>query len=427
MKVLLVSTYDNANGSGKAAYRLHQGLQQIGIDSHMLVQGKSTGDKAVMAPRSKLAQGWAIARESIDALPLKWHRQRERTVYSLQCFPDQISAAIAPINPDIINLHWTNAGFVQIETIAKLKAPIVWTLHDMWAFTGGCHYDQDCHRYTMACGACPQLHSTTDRDLSRWVWHRKSRAWKQAPLTIVTPSRWLADCAIASSLFQDRRVEVIPNGIDPQIYKPIPQQIARDLLNLPGDKQLICFGALQATDDPRKGFHLLKAALVKLKEAGWSDQLELVIFGTSQTEGLSDLGFKVHSLGRLSDDLSLTLIYSATDLFVAPSTQENLANTVLEALACGTPCVAFKIGGMPDLIEHDQNGYLAQALDAEDLARGIQSLLEDPERYLMLCDRARQKVLQEFTLAIQAQRYQSLFTELQQDSSKLGLSREAPP
>jgi len=412
MKVLQLSTSDINGGAARAAYRLHQGLQSIGVTSQMLVQSKSSHDEAVAAPNTNLSEGIAKTKVTFDHLPLKIYPQRQGTTFSPQWVPDTVISRVAQLAPDIINPHWINQGFVQIETLAKLKRPLVWTLHDMWAFTGGCHYNQDCERYTASCGACPQLGSNKDWDLSRWVWQRKTKAWKDLNLTIVCPSSWLAECARTSSLFKDVRVEVIPYGLDTGKYKPLNRQVARELLHLPQDKQLVLFGALKATSDKRKGFHLLQPALQDLSKSGWQEGLELVIFGSSAPEKPLDLGFKTHYLGTLSDDLSLALVYSAADIFVLPSTQDNLPNTVLEAIACGTPCVAFNIGGMPDMIEHQKNGYLAQPYKIEDLAQGIAWVLENKERHRKLGDRAREKAEQEFTLEIQARRYLSLFTEI---------------
>ncbi|NEQ24074.1 MAG: glycosyltransferase, partial [Microcoleus sp. SIO2G3] len=166
MKVLLLSAFDSDSGGARAAYRLHQGLQKMGVTSEMLVQSKSTSDQAVAAPKTNLSAGIARTKLTFDALPLKLYPQRQDTTFSLQWIPDRVVPRTAQLNPDVINLHWINAGYIKIETIANLKRPIVWTLHDMWAFTGGCHYNQDCDRYTASCGACPQLHSSKDRDLS---------------------------------------------------------------------------------------------------------------------------------------------------------------------------------------------------------------------------------------------------------------------
>lgn len=412
MSILLISTADIQGGAPRAAYRLHQGLQSIGVDSQMLVQYKYSNDKTVIAPTTRFGQSIARTRIAVDRLPEKLYPRRQKTGFSPQWLPDPIVPKITQLNPDIINLHWIGEAFLQIETIAKFKQPLVWTFHDMWAFTGGCHYSGECDRYTGNCGACPQLGSHQDWDLSRWVWQRKAKSWRNLNLTIVALSSWLANCTRASSLFKDLRIERIPNGIDTKLYRPINQQVARELLNLPQDKPLVLFGSLKATSDPRKGFHRLQAALQELSQSGWQDKLELVIFGASEQDNPMDLGFPTHYLGTLNDDLMLALTYSAADVFVLPSTQDNLPNTVMEAIACGTPCVAFNLGGLPDMIEHEKNGYLAQPDKVEDLAQGIVWVLENQERHQKLSHRAREKAEQEFTMELQANRYLSLFTEL---------------
>ncbi|MCM0592910.1 MAG: glycosyltransferase family 4 protein [Gloeotrichia echinulata DEX184] len=415
MKALLINTSDIQGGAARAAYRLHQGLQDIGVNSQMLVHEKSSDDKTVFAPKIALFQGIARAKKTVDALPLKLYPQRSNTTYSLQWVSDTIVPKVNQINPDIINLHWINAGFMQIETLAKLKRPLVWTLHDMWAFTGGCHYSGDCEGYLKSCGGCPQLGSSKNWDLSNWISQRKAKAWRDLNLTIVTPSTWLSNCARSSSLFKDLQIVAIPNGVDTERYRPINKSIARELLNLPQDKQLILFGALEATSNTRKGFHLLKPALEDLSKSGWKDRLELAVFGASQPENPPDFGLKAHYLGTCNDDISLALVYSAADVFVLPSTEENLANTVMEAIACATPCVAFNIGGTSDMIEHEINGYLAQPFKVEDLAQGIAWVLENPERYEKLSYHAREKAEQEFTQEIQARRYLSIFKSLTMD------------
>jgi len=412
MNSLLLSTSDIDGGAARAAYRLHQGLQRINVNSQMLVQSKSSSDRAVIAPATNLAVSLASSRVTFDALPLKLYPQRPKVPFSLQWFPDSVLPKITQLNPDIINLHWINAGYIQAETIAKLKKPVVWTLHDMWAFTGGCHYSQECDRYTKSCGQCPQLGSIKNQDLSRWVWQRKATAWKKADLTIVALSQWMADCARASSLFKDLRIELIHNGIDIERYRPIDRVFARELLRLPQDKKLILFGSLNATSDPRKGFHFLQPALQQLSQAGWHDQIELVIFGSSRPQHSPDLAFRTHYLGTLSDDLSLAVVYSAADIFILPSTQENLANTVMEAMACGTPCIAFDIGGMPDMIEHQKTGFLVPPYEVADIAKGIAWILESEERYQKLSYHARKKVEGEFTQELQSRRYLSLFTQI---------------
>ncbi|MBE9046129.1 glycosyltransferase family 4 protein [Pleurocapsales cyanobacterium LEGE 10410] len=410
MKVCIVSSSDGRAGGHAAAYRLHRGLQSK-VSSTMLVGDKSRGDYTVVSPQGKLAEAWLNLAPNLDAVPKLFYPRRDRTTYSVQWLPDRVAAQIANIAPDIINLHWINSGYLKVESIAKLNKPIVWTLHDMWAFTGGCHYSQNCDRYTHSCGRCPILKSDRDWDLSRWLWQRKAKAWQNLDLTIVTPSRWLAECAAASSLLRDATIEVIPNGLDTQRYKPWGQKLAREIIGLPSDKQIVLFGAVSATSNARKGYSLLLPALQKLK-GDRTRQMELVIFGASQPEDAPDFGIATRYLGKFNDDISIALLYSAADVFVAPSIQDNLPNTVLEALACGTPCVAFNVGGMPDMIDHQQNGYLATAYDPEDLAYGILWLIEDSERWQRLSALASTKVEQEFTVKKQAQRYQKLFKNI---------------
>ncbi|MGD1871909.1 MAG: glycosyltransferase family 4 protein [Mastigocoleus sp.] len=426
MKVLIVSNSDIKGGAARSSYRLHQGLQSIGFDSQMLVQEKHSDNKAVIGKGSGSGIGKVSSglRLTLDKLPLKFYPHHQNG-FSTHWLPSKVGSSVNKINPDIINLHWVSAGYLQIEEVAKFKKPIVWTLHDMWAFTGGCHYNQDCFNYKASCGSCPQLHSrknnsTKNSDLSRWIWKRKAKAWKNLELTIVTPSQWLAKCAKESSLFKDKQVEIIPYGLDLSKYTKFDKQIARRLLNLPQDKKIILFGALKATSDGRKGLHHLQPALKKLSDSGSIENLELAIFGASKPENPVDFGFKSHYLGTLNDDLTLALAYSAADVFVAPSVQDNLPNTVMEAIACGTPCVAFDIGGMPDMIEHQQNGYLAQAFKEEDLAQGIAWILESKDRYLKLSYRAREKAEQEFPLEKQATRYLSLFQSILGENSHLG-------
>ena len=412
MKILHLSTYDTARGAAIATYRLHRGLQDINVHSQMLVRTKLVDDKNVLAPQTILEKGLATVGGTLDTLPPRLYPQRDLTSFSTSWLPDLIMPRVARLNPDLLNLHWVTDSHLRIETISKFALPLVWTLHDMWAFTGGCHYDQNCGRYVDSCGACPQLKSNKKSDLSQWIWQRKSKAWRDVKLTIVSPSIWLAKCVSSSSLFRHLRVEVILNGLDTKKYKPINRQIIRKILNLPPDKQLILFGAINATSDPRKGFHLLQPALQNLCQSGWGDKVELIVFGSSQPDNQKDLGFKTHYLGKLSDDISLAQVYAAADVFIAPSLQDNLPNTVMESIACGTPCVAFKIGGIPDMIEHQQNGYLAQPFEVEDLAKGIAWVLEDRERHQKLGGHARQKAEQEFTLELQARRYESLYTEI---------------
>ncbi|MEW5855830.1 MAG: glycosyltransferase family 4 protein [Cyanobacteriota bacterium] len=418
MKILHLSESDGG-GAGRATLRLHQGLQRLGIDSQILVQFKYSDERTIVSPETTLGKFSAKLKllEHLDALPLKFYRQRQAGDFSLQWLPDRMASKVAQIAPDVVNLHWVCHGYLAVETIAKLNQPVVWFLSDMWPFTGGCHYSQECDRYQNSCGACPQLGSQKNGDLSRWVWQRKAKAWKDLNFSIVTPSTWLAKCVSSSSLFKERQIEVIHPGMDLTQYKPIERQFAREVLNWPQDKQIVLFGALYPNSDRRKGFHLLQPALQSLSKAGWQEKIELRVFGASEPENSIDIGLKTSYIGRLQDDTALAIMYAAADVTVVPSIQESFGQTASESLACGTPVVAFNATGLQDIVDHQQNGYLAQPYQIEDLARGIVWVLENKERHQKLCDRARQKAEQKFSMEMQARRYESVYNTVISTSS----------
>ncbi|MBD1847793.1 glycosyltransferase family 4 protein [Cyanobacteria bacterium FACHB-63] len=415
MNVLHLNESDIDNGGARAAYRLHEGLRSIGCQSKMLVRAKFSNNATVMAEKSPLTK----LSPSISRLPLRRYPNRAGGMFSSQWLPDVFFTRVQQNHPDVINLHWICNGYLQIETLAKFQKPLVWTLHDMWVFTGGCHYTENCENYKASCGSCPQLNSNRDKDLSRWVWQRKAKTWKALDLILVATSSWMAECARASSMFKDTRIEVIPLGLNTNQYKPHHRHFAREALNLPHDKQLVLFGALTGTSDRRKGFYLLLPALQRLCQTGWKDKIELVIFGASQPEKAIDLGFKTHYVGRLNDDLSLALVYSAADVMVVPSVQEAFGQTASESLSCGTPVVAFNATGVKDIVDHQQNGYLATPFEVDDLVKGIVWILEDDERYQKLCYQAREKSLREFASEVQAYRYLKVYQDVIEKSKKL--------
>ncbi len=414
MKVVMLNTDDSGGGAAIATYRLHRGLRYIGVDSQMMVLSKSTDDSTVVRPerqtRLKKALTYLYQRRETTFSNLCY--RKEKKLFSPAMCPDNLAHSVAAIKPDLIHLFWVASGFMKIETLKEFKKPIVWTLHDMWPFTGGCHYDDGCMRFQQACGRCPTLCSEVEKDLSRQIWERKRKSWRDIPITVVTPSRWLADMARSSSLFKDQRIEVIPNGINTDMFKPLDKRAAREACNLPQDKQLILFSAFSATSDKRKGNQFLVQALKKISLEGWGDKTELVVIGSSVPENPPDLGMKVNYIGLLRDEISMALLYSAADATVAPSMQENLSNAVMESLSCGTPVVAFNIGGMPDMIDHQYNGYLARPFEPDDLAAGIMWVLENRARHDMLSQQARKNVLEKYDIEAVASRYLALYQDI---------------
>ena len=316
---------------------------------------------------------------------------------------------IASLRPALVHLHLISRETMSIAEVGRIKAPLVWTFHDMWAFAGTEHYPEP-ETHTRFQGG--YLANEGGIDLSRWTWRRKQRHWNTGAMTIVTPSRWMGDCVANSRLFEGARVEVIPNGIDTNQFKPLDRSFARQALNLPQDPPLILFGAMNATSDRRKGFDLLMEALGRVAANTVGPKPELLVFGSSGHAGGPDYGLKTHFAGRVQDASSLALLYAASDVFVAPSRQDNLPNTIVETLASGTPAVAFNIGGMPDMIDHQQNGFLAQPFDAAELAAGISWVLATNAESGRLREAARKKVEDTFTIGHQVRACTALYEDL---------------
>jgi len=420
-RILHVNTADQHGGAARAAYRLHLGLKKIGLNSMMLVQEKQGEDRAVYGPESKIGKLFAKFWPYIDWLPARLYKGVGVLSFSPAIVPDNSIRKIKKIGADVVHLHWIAKGFIRIESLRGLRnRPVVWTLHDSWAFTGGCHIPFECTRYMERCGECPVLGSKTNYDLSRWVWRRKAKVLKELDITIVTPSRWMGECASRSSLFKGMRIEVIPNGVDVNVYKPLDQNFCREVLSLPKDKKIILFGAMYSTSDRNKGFDYLVSAIRKISKTSYKEDVIAVVLGAPAPEEDLGFGLDVHFLGHLHDNASMAIAYSAADVFVAPSIQENLSNMVLEAMACGVPSVAFDIGGMPDMIEHKRTGYLARPYEVEDLEKGILWVLDNNKRGSELSRPCRQKVEENFSDVISAKRYSALYNELIQADDVAG-------
>ncbi len=405
MKILIVNESDSRGGAARAAYRLHRSLLEQNIDSQMLVQNKESDDHTIIGPVTKTQRALSKMRPTLDELPASFYKDRTKTIFSPSWLPfSNIVKKINEIDPDIVHLHWVCGGMIRIEDIVHIKAPIVWSLHDNWVFTGGCHIMWDCKKYQDACGACPRLGSTKEHDLSRKIFNRKQKTFSQIEnITIVGLSKWLNKCSTNSILLKDRKHINLPNPIDTTIFKPFDKEEPRELWNLPKDKKLVLFGAM-TTNDINKGFNKLSDALHKIKD----EKVELVVCGSSEPKESQNFGFKMHYLGHLHDDVSLVTLYSAVDVMIVPSLQENLSNAIMESLACGTPVVGFNIGGNSDMIDHKINGYLAKPFDTADLAYGIDWILKN-ENYENLAKNAREKVLKHFDSRVVAQKYIELY------------------
>jgi glycosyltransferase involved in cell wall biosynthesis len=411
IRVVIVNESDIQGGAARAAYRLHLSILSAGIDSLMLVQRKFSDDPTVLGPETDFKRRFGKVRPFLDLLPAKKYKDRTNVLFSTGWLPfGGIAERINQLNPDLVHLHWITGGMMRIDEIVKIKAPIVWSLHDMWPFTGGCHYDGQCGRYRESCGNCPLLLSRKENDLSREVFARKSRVYsKKRDMTIVGLSSWITRCAESSSLLSGKRVVHLPNPIDTDNFRPFDKRKARELWRFPFDRKILLYGAMSAAKDPRKGLQELNAALDFIGQ----DNLEVFVFGASQPFGIPSQRFKTTYLGTLHDEISIISLYNACDLMVVPSLRENLSNSIMEALSCGTPVVAFNVGGNADMIEHKKNGYLARPFEPKDLALGVEWVLDAPN-YEDLRINAREKVLQEFRSDLVAERYLKIYNEILQ-------------
>jgi len=410
MKALLVSTYEDIGGASLAAKRLLEGLKNTGTKAQMYVQVKTTDDPRVITSNSRLYRSTTMVRDYADSAPLIFYRNRQKTSWSVGWLPYNITKKIRLFNPDIVNFHWINGGFFPISQLRKIKVPMVLTLHDMWTFTGGCHYTSECEKYMTHCGACPQLGSQSYRDLSYFLFGRKQKYLNPLDIEIVSPSRWLADCAGSSAILRYKKIHVIPNGVDLSVYKPIDQQWARGILNLPVRKKFILFGAIGASSLPRKGFRYLQEALKRLPAAVKSE-CELLTFGDTVAPELDSIGIPHRNLGKISGEIGLSLVYSASDVYISPATQEAFGLTVLESMACGTPVVAFNTGGARDIIGHKSTGYLADLGDADSLATGIVWCLSNNEERI-LSRECRSRAVAMFDIHRVAREYSALYSRI---------------
>ena len=410
MKSLTLNTHDFTGGAARAAFRLHRGLQSAGVHTTMMVRAKSGSEPSVVAQSNSYA---GRIRALCDGLPLHLYPNRQPHNFSPAIIPENIVSAVNQYNPDIVHLHWLSEGFVRLESIAKLNCPIVWTLHDSWPFTGGCHLPGECNRYQDSCGHCPVLGSSNEKDLSRRVWSRKKKAWAALNLTVVAPSSWMADCARKSSLLTECHIEIIPNGIDTDFFSPGCQRSEKEKIGFSPSRQLILFGGKNSLLDTNKGFDLLFSALQKLPEKVRCNS-DVAIFGDRKNFPLPDSNMNIQNFGIIDDEMVLRSLYRAADVFVLPSRQENLPNVVLESMACATPCVAFDVGGVSDMVGHHETGYLCQPYDVEDLSAGIVYLLRGEEKDESQSRLCREKILHEFAMEKVVSQYLDLYRNVLQ-------------
>ena len=369
MKVTAATYTDGLSGAGIAALRIHECVTAAGIDSHVLVSRKMTASRGVSQIGGAFGFYPSAARQYAAKLLFRSCGARAGETLSGNFFPTGLHRQLDSGDTEVVHLHWIGGELIRIEEIARLRKPVVWTLHDEWFALGIEHYS------SLSDVSGPITRNRRLLTLDAWTRSRKARAWAQAKPHIVCPSRWLANRVAASGALRGSIPDVIPNPVPLAVFRERNRNDARSALRLPPGRKWIGFGAVKSTSDLRKGYSYLVEALGRLAAAGKADGVSALIFGTHARDEAMPL--PAHYLGTVGGDEALAQVYAAMDVFVCPSTQENLPNTVAEAMACGIPCVAFDIGGLPDLIEHQVTGYLAKPFDTIDLCQGIGECLEE--------------------------------------------------
>lgn len=409
MKITHLAYSDIRGGANRSAYRIYKALQEFGaFDVEMKVATKYSDDWTVESPKRKFYSKELHLKQRVSSQVGRFLKTRNSVIHSSSIFPSHWPNFFKRSDTDIVHLHWVASEMLSISDIGRIHKPIVWTLHDMWAFCGAEHYTEE-DRWQEGYFKGNRPNYERGFDLNKWSWNRKLRYWKY-PAYIVAPSHWLASCVKKSALMHNWPVFTIPYAIDNAVWKPIDKGMARKILNLSVDSKLLLFGAMGGGQDKRKGFDLLMAALQKLDNS--LARLELLVFGQEEPRETLDLGFPVHYMGSLYDDISLRIAYSAADAMVISSRQDNLPNTGIEAHACGTPVIAFDTSGLPDIVEHLKTGYLAQGLDCGDLSKGIMWTLNNPERCHKLGVEARRRAVKLWSPDVIAKQYHRIYESI---------------
>jgi glycosyltransferase involved in cell wall biosynthesis len=407
MKVLHIVSGDLSGGAAKGAYNLHQGLKELGVDSVIFTNSKTTfNDPSVISTsENKLNIIKGAIRNRIERLILKYYPQKKDYLFSTGLFGFNLDKYSIFKDADIINLHWINESFINIKQLKKINKPIVWTLRDMWPMTGGCHYSLDCRKYETNCGECPQLNSTQQKDLSRFIINRKKK-YLPKNMRVIGISEWLSQCAAQSSIFNNFEIQTVANCINTDQFRPIDKNIAREVLSIKSRKKIVLIGSINLKDY-YKGLSKFIEALNYLDK----EKILLCTFGNIEKKLLENTGFEFMNFGFLNDIVSMSVVYSSADVFVAPSIMDAFGKTIVESMACGTPVVCFDATGPKSIVTHKHDGYRARPYHSEDLSRGINWILNS-EKYKNNCRQAREKAISKFNHRIVASQYNTIYKDL---------------
>lgn len=419
MRVLIINTSERMGGAAIAANRLMDALKNNGIKAKMLVRDKQTDQISVVGLKKSWWKVWQFIWERVVIWKANNFKKHNLFAVDIANTGTDITSLPEFTQADVIHLHWINQGMLSLKDIKKiLKSgkPVVWTMHDMWPCTSICHHARECNNYQKECQCCPYLlHNGHEKDLSNKIFHLKRELYKTAPITFVTCSKWLKERAVPSKLLEGHPIIDIPNPINTNLFKPRNKQEARIKCNLPTDKNLILFGSAKITDK-RKGidYFIDSCKLLVEKHPELKDKLGVVVYGKNSEQLVPLLPFEVYSQNYINNEKELVNIYNAVDLYVTPSLEENLPNTIMEAMACGVPCVGFNVGGIPEMIDHLHNGYVAEYKSAEDFANGIYWMLTEGD-YDTLSEEATRKVTTCYSESTIAKKYIEVYNKITDD------------
>lgn len=420
MRILHIN-FTDIGGAGNAAIRLHRALLSAGIDSIYATNTISDDDPSKIRLNelfpnkyinSFISKTYEFIDKSVRKIIYFVYKNKKQFSYSGNIIPNDINRLVKKIQPDIIHLHWIADGvlsFYALAQLSKLKIPVCWTIHDTWPFTGGCHIFDTCTQWKQKCTDCPLFLRKVKYAFPYIQWGLKKAVYRKLSPHIITLSHQFTHFITESSLCCDFTVSYLPNTIDTNIFHPIPQNIARQILSLDKNKKYILFGTFRANNAYHKGGDILIEALSKLTN---TDNTEVIIFGASHNSMNISFPIPVHYLGVLHDEISMALAYSAADLFVCPSRGESFSNTTLESLSCGVPVVAFPVGGIPEMIDHEKNGFLATPYSSDNLAHYIDIILKNDSLRRSMSIYARKKIVELFSMPVIAEKYISLYNDI---------------
>lgn len=416
MRVLIINTSERIGGAAIAANRLMDALRNNGIQAKMLVRDKQTDNITVTGLKKSLWSIWQFVWERIVIWKANHFKQHNLFAVDIANTGTDITTYPEFKEADIIHLHWVNQGMLSLKDLKKILQsgkPIVWTMHDMWPCTGICHHARECDNYHKECHHCPYLYNGgAKKDLSHQTFKKKKELYQLSPITFITCSQWLKERAGQSALLEQHPIVHIPNPIKTNLFTPRNKVEARQKCNLPTDKKLILFGSVKITDK-RKGidYFIESCKILAEKHPELVNNLGVAVYGKESEQLKSLVPFQVYALDYISNEKELVNVYNAVDLYVTPSLEENLPNTIMEAMACGIPCVGFNVGGIPEMIDHLHNGYVADYKSAEDFANGIHWTLSESE-YQSLSEEARRKVTSSYSESTIAKKYIEVYNKM---------------